>query len=327
MTVSDAPSPHHDADRDVHHPADHAARLDGRTVVVTGASDGIGRAATHAMVARGARVVMLGRNEAKTAAAARAIMSATGMRADDPRAITWHIADLSRQEAVHDVADVLLARHPRIDVLVNNAGALFMDREVTSEGLERTFALDHLSYLTLTARLLPALAAAATPGAPSRVVCVASRAHEDARIDLDDLQSARRYRGWRAYANAKLGNVWTARTFGALLDPAQIVVHAMHPGVVKTRFAVNNGRIGRLIRRLMDLRSVTPEQGADTIVWLASAPTALASTGGYWLTRRAKEPSRLARDDAKRRVHWERSLAIAHFDADTMVPRSLRRTA
>lgn len=315
MTVSDAPL-HHDP-----------ARLDGRTVVVTGASDGIGRAATHAMVALGAQVVMLGRNEAKTAAAARSIMSATGLRAGDVRAITWHIADLSRQEAVHEVADVLLARHPRLDVLVNNAGALFMQREVTSEGLERTFALDHLSYLTLTARLLPALAAAATPGAPSRVICVASRAHEDARIDLDDLQGVRSYRGWRAYANAKLGNVWTARTFGALLDPAQIVVHAMHPGVVKTRFAVNNGWVGRTMRRIMDLRSVTPEQGADTVVWLASAPTAIASTGGYWLKRTAKQPSRLARDDAKRLVHWERSLAVAQLDATTIIPPALRRPA
>ncbi|MCA0376534.1 MAG: SDR family NAD(P)-dependent oxidoreductase [Gemmatimonadetes bacterium] len=296
-----------------------SSSLAGRTVVVSGASDGIGRAAARAFAERGADVVMLGRNEAKTAAAARAIMSATGSRR-----VTWHIADLSRLDGVHEVADTILARHDAVDVLVNNAGALFLERMVTADGLERTFALDHLSYLLLTVRLLPALARGARVQAPARVVCVASRAHHDARIDLDDLQMTRRYRGWRAYANAKLGNVWTARTLGALLDPTQVVVHAMHPGVVRTRFATNNGALGRLLRRVMDLRAVTPEQGADTIVWLAESAEASASTGGYWVKRRAVTPSRTARHDGMRARHWTASLALAQLDAATLVPAELR---
>jgi NAD(P)-dependent dehydrogenase (short-subunit alcohol dehydrogenase family) len=168
-----------------------SSSLAGKTVVVTGASDGIGKAAVRAYVSAGASVVMIGRNEAKTAAAAHSILSDVGAtsRSDgSARAITWEIADLSRQEEVHDVADRLLARLPRIDVLANNAGAMFLDRDVTPDGFERTFALNHLSYVTLTLRLLAPLVAAARPGAPSRVLSVSSRAHENARPALDDLQ-------------------------------------------------------------------------------------------------------------------------------------------
>jgi NAD(P)-dependent dehydrogenase (short-subunit alcohol dehydrogenase family) len=296
--------------------------LAGKTVVVTGASDGIGKAAVRAYVAAGAAVVMIGRNEAKTAAAAETILRDAGPTARTEgrgRAITWEIADLSRQQEVHDVADRLLARLPRIDVLANNAGAMFLDREVTPEGFERTFALNHLSYFTLTLRLLAPLVAAAQPGAPSRVLNVSSRAHANARPALDDLQLERQFGGWEQYANSKLYNIWFTRALARRLDAARVATQALHPGVVSTRFATNNGLMGQLLRRVMDVVSVTPAQGADTLVWLSSAPEALEGSGDYWRQRRRVTPSGTARDDARAQALWTTTSRLTGLDADRLI--------
>ncbi len=288
--------------------------MEGKTVVITGASDGIGRAAVVACVRAGATVCMIGRNEAKTAAAAAAIMSDTGRRA-----IIWEIADLSRQDAVRELALRLRTRLPRIDVLVNNAGAMFLEREVTAERLERTFALNHLQYFTLTLLLLDQLAAAATSGAPSRVVSVSSRAHENAKLDLDDLQGSRNYGGWRAYANSKLCNIFFTRALARRMDPTKIVAHVMHPGVVTTRFATNNGSRGRLMRRVMDFVAITPDAGADTIVWLASDPEATRSSGDYWVRRKRVTPSAAARRDVDAERLWTESVQLAQVDAELLI--------
>ncbi len=296
--------------------------LAGKTVVVTGASDGIGKAAVRAYVAAGASVVMIGRNEAKTAAAAQAILRDAGPTTGTEgrgRAVTWEIADLSRQQEVHDVADRLLARLPRIDVLANNAGAMFLDREVTPEGFERTFALNHLSYFTLTLRLLAPLVAAAQPGAPSRVLNVSSRAHANARPALDDLQLERQFGCWKQYANSKLYNIWFTRALARRLDAARVATQALHPGVVRTRFATNNGLMGQLLRRVMDVVSVTPAQGADTLVWLSSAPEALEGSGDYWRQRRRVTPSGTARDDARAEALWTTTSRLTGLDADRLI--------
>ena len=285
--------------------------------MLTGASDGIGRAAARAWVERGASVVMIGRNEAKTAAAASSIMSATGRRA-----VTWEIADLSRQDAVREVASRLRDRLSRIDVLANNAGAIFLDHGVTSEGMERTFALNHLAYFTLTLLLLDRVAASALPGSPARVINVSSRAHENAYLDTDDLQMTQGYGGWRAYANSKLCNILFTRALARRLDPARVVVHAMHPGVVTTRFATNNGPMGRLMRRAMDVVAVDAERGADTLVWLAECEEARTTTGDYWVKRQRRTPSRSARDPETAEELWNRSARLAGLDADALVEES-----
>lgn len=297
-----------------------SAPLHGKKVVVTGASDGIGRAAVRRYAELGATLVMVGRNEAKTRAAAQAIMSESGRRD-----ITWEIADLSRQEEVRELATRLLSSHPVIDVLANNAGAMFLDRQVTSDGFEQTFALNHLSYFTLTLHLLPALAAAAATRGPARIVNVSSRAHENARPELSDLQLTSGFGGWRAYANSKLFNIWFTTALARRLDPAQIVVQAMHPGVVSTRFATNNGRVGRLLRGLMDVVSVTPEQGADTLVWLSHAPESAALPGAYWVKRAPKTPSRLARNADMADALWTQSATLAQLDADALIAAALGR--
>lgn len=297
--------------------------LEDRTVVITGASDGIGRAAASAWAAAGASVVMVGRNEAKTSAAARAIMGDTGSRR-----VTWDVADLTRQDAVRDLAIRLKARVPRIDVLANNAGALFIERKLTAEGLERTFALNHLAYFTLTLLLLDRLLAnPVSRVGPARVLCVASRAHRDSQLSMDDLQNERHYRGWRAYANSKLANVLFSRALAARVEPARLVVHALHPGVVSTRFAVNNGRRGRVLRRIMDVVSVSPEEGADTLVWLATSEQAVESTGDYWVKRKRIDPSARALDTSLADALWYRSAELAGLDADALVQNSQAHTS
>ncbi len=292
------------------------AEFKGKTIVVTGASDGIGRAAVTAFVDGGADVVMIGRNEAKTAAAAGAIMSQTGRRS-----VTWEIADLSRMDAVVDLAERLRVRLPRIDVLVNNAGACFLDRQLTVDGLERSFALNHLQYVVLTLSLLEPLAASARAHqeAPARVICVSSRAHRDARLDLDDLQLTRGFGGWRAYANSKLCNVLFVQALARRVAANRLVVHAMHPGLVATRFAANNGRMGRMLRRFMDLRSISPAAGADTITWLAASAAGRASTGQYWVKRTNTAPSAPGQNVALAEELWTASIALTKLNPQALI--------
>jgi NAD(P)-dependent dehydrogenase (short-subunit alcohol dehydrogenase family) len=288
--------------------------LAGRVVVVTGASDGVGKAAVRRFAQLGAEVVMIGRNEAKTAAAARSIMSETGSRT-----IRWEIADLGLRESVHELAERLQQRYTAIHVLANNAGAIFVERETTREGLERTFALNHLSYVQLALRLLPRLVAGSREGSPSRIINVSSRAHEDAKPDLEDLQGTRAYGGWRAYANSKLFNVWFTSALASRVDASRLFVAALHPGVVRTRFGLNNGRRGRLLRWLLDLNSISPDAGADTLVWLSESSAPLADQGGYFVKRQRRTTSRLARDTASAERLWRASAQLLDLDADAMV--------
>ena len=204
-------------------------------------------------------------------------------------------------------------------MLVNNAGALQLERHVTAEGLERTFALNHLAYFTLTLLLLDRLASSATPGQPARVLCVSSRAHREARLRIDDLQAEQHYAGWRAYSNSKLANILFTRALAGRLDPAKVVVHALHPGVVSTRFALNNGKRGRIMRRIMDVVSVDVDAGADTMVWLCTDDAALTSTGDYWVKRARIEPSAAALDAGLAESLWSASAELAGIDADAMV--------
>jgi NAD(P)-dependent dehydrogenase (short-subunit alcohol dehydrogenase family) len=283
--------------------------LAGRTVVVTGASDGIGRAVCAAAAAAGATLAMLGRNEAKTAAAARAIMADVAHRN-----VRWFVGDLLRLDTVRDLAEQLRRTFGTIDVLVNNAGALFLDRTETADGLERTMALNHFAYVLLALELLPALAPSAAR--PARIVNVSSRAHRDAALDLEDLDHRRNYGAWRAYANSKLANVLFTRALATRLDPSRVVVHAVHPGVVSTRFGVNNGRRGRVLRRIMDVVSIPPERGADPLLWLMSSDDAASTSGDYWVKRRRVPPSAAALDPQLTDRLWARSMAVVSPSAD-----------
>ncbi len=287
-------------------PALPAESLRSRTVVITGASDGIGRALAERCARAGARVVLVGRNEAKTRNAAAEIRSRTG--SDD---VSFEVADLLFIDEQVALAERLRAAYPVLHALVNNAGALFLEREVTRDGLERTFALNHLAYVQLGVRLLPSLLAAAEAGAPARLVNIASRAHKGARLELDDLQGERRWSGWPAYAASKLANILFTRALAARVDARCVCVHAVHPGLVASRFAANNGPMGRFQRRLMDWFSVSNLAGSDTAAWLLSNEEGGRMSGAYWERRTLTTPSRAAQDDRLADALWERTLDIA----------------
>jgi NAD(P)-dependent dehydrogenase (short-subunit alcohol dehydrogenase family) len=280
--------------------------MQGKTVVITGATNGIGKAAALALASAGARVVVVGRSLDKAQAVADAI------RAGGAGSAEIALADLSLVEQVQRLAAELRDRFSRIDVLVNNAGALFNSREVTAEGFERTFALNHLSYFVLTTELLPVLIASA----PARVVSVSSGAHWVGKLDFDNLQGERGYSGFGAYGSSKLMNIAftteLARRMAA--QGANVTANAMHPGFVNTGFATNNGGLMKLgmemMRPFFRPFILSPEQGADTAVWLAAAPEMEGKTGGYYEKRKPASVSPAGRDaDAARRL-WEVSEAL-----------------
>ncbi len=307
----------------------------GRVVVITGSSDGIGRVASEEIAKLGAHVVMVGRNEAKTTAAAERIMSATGGR---NRNVDVEIADLLLQENTRSLAERLLHKYPRIDCLINNAGALFTERKETSEGFERTFALNHLSGFTLTMLLLARIVeshyahakestdvnsgAALTMHTPllaSRIINVSSRAHQFASFRGNDLEYRNGFGGWRAYQGSKLHNILFTRELASRLDPKVITVNALHPGVVSTRFATNNGARGRFLRRLMDIVSITAARGADTMVWLANSSEVEMASGNYWVNRKRKKPSRVALNESNAKTLWRISCELTNIDANDIV--------
>lgn len=295
-------------------------RLAGRTVVITGASDGIGKVAAHRLAAMGAHVVIIGRDKLKTAKVAHQI-GLSGVSGT----VSYDVADLSVQQNVRELAERLLDRLPSIDVLINNAGAIFSERQLTTDGFERTFALNHLAYFTLTLLLLPHIWAAASSGNPARIINVASRAHEDADLDLSDLQSKRSFRAWRTYNNSKLENILFTRALSRRLLPERVVVHSLHPGLVASQFGVSsNGLWGRAMRVAMNLRSITPERGSDTIVHLATSDEATSSSGLYWNECKAVAPSLAAQNDDDAERLWQESARLTGLDADQIVRSSQR---
>ena len=275
-----------------------------KTVVITGATSGIGEVAAESLARQGARVVFVARDAHK----ARALLDRL-IRANPDAAHDWVQADLSTIAAMKEAGEALLAKAARIDVLINNAGAIFDRREVTSDGLEKTFAVNHMAYFVITEVLRPAL----QPGA--RVVSTASTAHSFGRLNFDDLQSTRGYSAFGAYGLSKLCNVvWSTELARRLKDVA-VTANCLHPGGVNTGFGDNaKGLIGVLFglgKRFM----LTPEQGADTLIYLATSPDVADKTGGYWSRRTPVQPSAAARDESASLRLWETSARLAGLPA------------
>jgi NAD(P)-dependent dehydrogenase (short-subunit alcohol dehydrogenase family) len=274
----------------------------GKTVVITGATSGIGQVAAEKLAAMGARLVLVARDQARCEAAmARLRPLSPGV----DHAI--HYADLSRLAEVKRVAAEIAAAEPRIDVLINNAGALFGSREVTADGLELTFATNHMSYFVLAHGLRERLRASA----PARVVNVASNAHKGEKLDFNDLQSAGSYRGLHVYGRSKLSNILFTRELARRWDGSGVTANSLHPGFVSTRFGDQSGGMLSLAVRAAKTFAITPEKGAETIVYLASSDEVASSNGLYYYKCRPATPTKEAQDNEAARRLWQESERLA----------------
>jgi NAD(P)-dependent dehydrogenase (short-subunit alcohol dehydrogenase family) len=279
--------------------------MKGKVCVISGATSGIGLVAAERLAAMGARLVLVGRDKARGEAALGRI------RRQAPAAeLRIHYADLSRLAEMNHLAAEIAALEPRIDVLINNAGAMFNERRVTEDGFERTFALNHMAYFVLSNRLKERLIAAA----PARIVNVASDAHRGNTLDFGDLQSAHGYRGFTVYGRSKLANILFTRELARRLTGTGVTANCLHPGFVATRFGDNNRGLFRLgLGFAKRFFALSPEEGAKTIVYLATAPEAADITGGYFAKSRPATPTAAARDDAAARRLWEESARLANL--------------
>lgn len=283
------------------------AQMTGKTVLVTGASGGIGMATAIGLSKLGAHVAITGRNSDRVRAAARAIQSAGGGTVDA------FVADLSSQSEVRRLAAEVLERLPRLDVLVNNAGGYWNTRHVTDDGLEHTFALNHLAPFLLTNLLLVRLAQARA----ARVVTVSSNAQALGRIDFDDLQAADGYSGARAYNQSKLGNLLFTYELSRRLHGTSVTANALHPGVVNTSFGKEDPawlqrRLVPFVRPLMK----SPAHGAATSIYVASAPALGKATGLFFTRSQPKRSSPRSYDTAVAARLWQVSADLTGLAAD-----------
>ncbi len=279
--------------------------MQGKTVVITGATSGIGAVAANALASMGARIVFVARDRSRgeaTLAQLRKLGSAA-----DHRLL---YADLSRLADMKRVAQEIAASEPRIDVLMNNAGAIFDRRYETEDGLERTFALNHMSYFVVTQVLRERLIA--TPGA--RIVNTASDAHRRATADFNDLQLARGFGSLKAYCRSKLYNSLFTRELARRFKDTGVTANSLHPGFVATRFADEGRGITASAFRLLKNLALTPEEGAKTLIYLATSADIASVTGKYFHNCVSTIPTPAAQDDEIAKRLWSESARIAGID-------------
>ncbi len=273
-----------------------------KTVVITGGTSGIGEVAAKALAEMGARIVLIARNKS------RAEATLARLRRSDPSvAHSVYLADLTRLAEMKRVAAEIAKREPPIDILINNAGALFATRRLTDDGLEYTFALNHMSYFVVTEGLRERLLASGA----ARIINTASAAHQGATLDFDDLQSAKGFRAMRVYGRSKLCNILFTRQLARSLQGSRVTANCLHPGFVATRFADESGGLISRIVWLAKSFAISPAQGAQTIIYLASSPDVTNVSGKYFFKCRPTTPSAPALDDRAALALWERSAVLA----------------
>jgi NAD(P)-dependent dehydrogenase (short-subunit alcohol dehydrogenase family) len=275
--------------------------MHGKVIVITGATSGIGQVAAERLAGMGARLVLVARDKVRgQAALARLRERAPGV------AHSIHYADLSRLVEMKRAAAEIAAAESRIDVLINNAGALFSSRHVTEDGMELTFATNHMAYVVLGHGLRERLIASA----PARVVNTASAAHKGAQLDFADLQSMSGYRGFKVYGRSKLCNILFTRELARRWVDTGVTANCFHPGFVATRFGDESGGFFSYVVRMAKTFALSPEKGADTLVHLASSPEVARVSGGYFYKCRPATPSKEARDDTVAGRLWLESARL-----------------
>jgi len=271
----------------------------GKRVIITGATNGIGLAAARELARRGAQLSIVARSPSRAAAAVTQIKAAGGAGTE----VEVLDADLSSQASIRQLAAAILTRHPKIDVLVNNAGAINSSRRLTEDGLELTWAVNHLAPFLLTNLLLERIRASA----PSRIVTTSSGAHHGVAIPFDGVNAERGYRGFTRYGQTKLANILFTIELARRLEGSGVTANCYHPGFVASGFNRNNGRLMAFAMTLGRPFARSPEKGADTLVWLADSAEVSSESGGYFANRKRQQPSEAARDTAAARRLWELS--------------------
>jgi NAD(P)-dependent dehydrogenase (short-subunit alcohol dehydrogenase family) len=277
--------------------------MKGKVMLVTGATDGIGKETALALAKQGATVVITGRNKTK----GETVIAELRQASNNPN-IHLLVADLSVMSEVQKLAADFKSQYKRLDVLVNNAGGFFDTRQVTKEGLEQTFALNHLAYFLLTNLLLETLKASA----PSRVVVVSSSASLGAKMNWDDLQFNQRYGNFTAYSQSKLANVLFSNALARRLHGTGVTVNSLHPGVVASKFGDNskNPLMRLVMSGIKRFGAVSPAKGAETSVYLASNPEVEGLSGQYFDSKKAVAPNPIALDVGVQDKLWEVSAKL-----------------
>jgi len=274
--------------------------MQGKTAIVTGGTNGIGLVTARALAGMGAQVTIISRNAEKCAAVTGAIQVEVG------NPVEFIAADLSTLAGIMQAAAAFKQRHTHLHVLVNNAGAMFTHRQLTSDGYEMTFALNHLNYFLLTNLLLDVLKASA----PARIVNVSSGAHLRASLDFDNLQSEKHFASMQAYGQSKLANVLFTYELARRLEGSGVTANALHPGFIATGFARNNGPLYNFGMNIIGLFIRKPEQGAQTSLYLASSPEVEGVSGKYFIDCKPVNSSPLSYDKALAEKLWQVSLEL-----------------
>jgi retinol dehydrogenase-14 len=282
--------------------------MGGKTVLITGGTSGIGKATAVALAARGANVVIVGRNQERGEVAVEEIKAQS-----HNESVELMLADLSVQAEVRGLAEEFQERHDRIDVLANNAGLVQSKRTETPDGIETTLAINHLAPFLLTNLLIERL----EQSAPSRVITVSSEAQRWGTMDFEDMQSTRKYTGFPVYGVTKLANIMFTYELAERLNGTGVAVNCLHPGSVGTNFGQNNKGVMALFFRTFKPFMRSPEQGADTLIWLASSSEIDGVSGKYFSDRKEIEAKKVAYDPAARRRLWEISEDLAGLKVAT----------